>query len=196
MPRRLLLLLLVLGLAALLPAIASAQAPAPAVVTLTMPAHPPLGEPMTLTATLHDPAGAPIADAPLRFLLLGEFMGKSGQADLGRAITDATGVATLKHAPRLTGALTIRVIFDGTEDVPGAHVDLETDVVGDGQLYTVAFGTAAPNFEFWGLVVVLSAVWTIVLSVALRILAIARGGAAPVAPDTVPAFFRKREEWR
>lgn len=193
--RRLLVVLLAVGAACLTPAVATAQAETTSVLTLTAPASATLGEPMTLTATLHDASGTPLGGATLRFLLLTDFLGKFGTVEIGRATTDDAGVATIRHEPRQSGALMIRAIFDGTETARGAQVDLETQVVGSRQLFKVEVGTDAPNFEFWGLVTVLSIVWSILIAVAVRIVGIARGADQVAPPESVPEYFREREEW-
>ena len=59
------------------------------------------GETVTLTAVLRDTKGAPVPKAEIRFLLDAEFAGAKGKMDIGRARTDAEGIAVLDFKPTL-----------------------------------------------------------------------------------------------
>ncbi len=182
------------ALMALLPA-GAARADGDPVLTLTAPAQGALGEAMTLTATSHDASGAPLAGETLRFLLPTELLNKFGRVEIGRAVTAANGVATLSYEPRQTGAIVLEVVHDTTETAGQVRVALEVAITGDRQLFTEQIGTDAPKFELWALVAVLSVVWFTLLTVAVRLHAIARAGSEEAPVDQVPDHFRQRKEW-
>lgn len=58
----------------------------------------------TLTATLLDDRGQPIADAPIVFEAAAELTGVTGFIEVGRAVTDARGVATFPNEMRTADA--------------------------------------------------------------------------------------------
>jgi hypothetical protein len=190
-----LLLALVLGLALHQPMTAQTTADAgPPVLTLTAPRQGVLGTTMALRVTLHQADGLPIADGVVRLLLPTEFLNERDRVLLGRVITDATGQATFRYEPRLSGALDLQA-----EYTPDAGrrivVALVTEVSGDQQLVIEEFGTDAPQFEPWLIAIVLGIVWAVLLSVAIRIFIIHRREPRP-PEENIPEYFRQREEWR
>ncbi len=194
MPRLLPLLAIDAILIALLPS-GPARADGDPILTLTVPAQATLGDPMSLTATLHEADGSPIVDAPLVFLLRTEILNNRGRVALGVARTDARGTATLLHEPRQSGQLVWQVEFAGTDTLAAVRVQLESEVVGDRQLFIEAIGTDAPNVEIWAVIAVLSVVWLTLASVVLRLRAIAHASGEPTQDDQTPDHFREREEW-
>jgi hypothetical protein len=179
---------------ALLPG-GSAEAEDDPILTLTAPVQGTLGELMTLTATLHEASGAPIAEAPLEFFLRTEILNNRGRAAIGGAVTDADGIATLLHEPRQSGQLVLQVEFAGTDTLADVRVQLESRIVGDRQLFIEAIGTDAPKFEVWVIIAALSVVWLTLVSVIVRIVAIAHASRETVREEEVPDHFRTRKEW-
>ncbi|MBI2938797.1 MAG: hypothetical protein HYY04_00030 [Chloroflexi bacterium] len=71
--------------------------------TLTLRPSTWLGEdsPMTIMASLRDPKGAPVSKAEVRFFVDAEFAGTKGKMEVGRAKTDANGIAFFDYRPTL-----------------------------------------------------------------------------------------------
>lgn len=106
---------------------------------LDMPPQAQTGEPVRLSAVLTDAAGKPISDTPVTFFVKVDFFG-DGLAEIGEAITDDQGVASLEHALRLTGEQTIVARYG---DDPGAQTETTSTMtlLGDGKsLYHADLG--------------------------------------------------------
>lgn len=73
-----------------------------ATLLLTVPAQARSGQPVTISATLRDEQGKPIPNAPVKFFVKVEFFA-SGLMEIGEAITNDNGVATLEPVLRQTG---------------------------------------------------------------------------------------------
>lgn len=72
------------------------------------------GAPITLTTVLKDSRGAPISKAEVSFAVDAEFAGTKGKMELGKARTDANGMASLSFQPTLSASKqTITARFDG-----------------------------------------------------------------------------------
>jgi len=120
--------------------------------------------------------GLPVAGAPVTFYMDATFGGVSGEVELGKAVTDQNGVAVLNYQPRSAGEHRIRVEYL----TPGASEPEEAtwthSVVGSSQLYRSTAGIQVPGLNVWLLIAGVTAVWAILFSVALRVIAIARAG--------------------
>ena len=123
--------------------------------------------------------GLPIAAAAVTFYMEASFGGIDGEVELGRAMTDENGAAIISYQPRSEGEHQIRVEYltpgaSEPEEVTWSH-----SVAGaTGQLYRSTAGVQIPGLNVWLLVALVSGVWAILLSVALRVVAIARAGTA------------------
>jgi len=123
--------------------------------------------------------GLPIAAATVTFYMKASFGGIDGEVELGRAVTDENGAAILLYQPRSEGEHQIRVEYltpgaSEPEEVTWSH-----SVAGaTGQLYRSTAGVQIPGLNVWLLIALVSGVWAILLSVALRVVAIARDGTA------------------
>jgi len=126
--------------------------------------------------------GLPVAAAAVTFYMEASFGGIDGEVELGRAMTDENGAAILSYQPRSEGEHQIRVEYL----TPGASEPEEAtwshSVAGaTGQLYRSTAGVQIPGLNVWLLIALVSGVWAILLSVALRVIAIARAGTAAEA---------------
>lgn len=105
------------------------------------------------------------------------FGGVTGKVEIGRAVTDANGVAAIRHEPRATGDHQISVEYlVGGEGRTGASAVLSVAGVGTTQLYHSHSGIHIPGLNVWVLMAVLATVWAILLSVALCVMVIAHAG--------------------
>jgi len=134
-----------------------------------------VGDSVDIQAVLHAAhGGEAIAGATVTFYMDGSFGGIDGEVILGQAITDENGIAALNYQPRSAGEHQLRVEYL----TPGASEPEETTwshtVTGaTEQLYRSSAGVQIPGLNVWLLIAVVAAVWAILLSVALRVVAIA-----------------------
>ena len=71
-------------------------------LTLNAPEQAQAGEQLTLKATLSDSSGSPVSDVPVKFFIDTDFF-TTGLMEIGEAVTDSQGTATLDYRPRLSG---------------------------------------------------------------------------------------------
>ena len=134
-----------------------------------------VGDSVDIQAVLHAAhGGEAVAGATVTFYMDGSFGGIDGEVILGHAVTDENGVAVLNYQPRSAGEHQLRVEYL----TPGAGEPEETtwshSVSGaTGQLYRSSAGVQIPGLNVWLLIAVVAAVWVILLSVAVRVIAIA-----------------------
>jgi hypothetical protein len=155
-----------------------------------------VGDSVDIQAVLHAAhGGEAVAGATVTFYMDGSFGGIDGEVILGQAVTDENGIAALSYQPRSAGEHQLRVEYL----TPGASEPEETTwshtVTGTtGQLYMSSAGVQIPGLNVWLLIAVVAAVWVILLSVAVRVIAIANaptdaGVGASVSPS------RARGDW-
>jgi len=83
-------------------------------LTLTIPQHLNTGEVLSLVAALNDSQGRPISSAEVKFLLSEDFFA-SGAMEIGDAVTNEAGVATLQYIPRRPGEREVIARYNTTE---------------------------------------------------------------------------------
>ena len=134
-----------------------------------------VGDSVDVQAVLHAAhGGEAVAGATVTFYMDGSFGGIDGEVMLGQAVTDENGIAALNYQPRSAGEHQVRVEYL----TPGAGEPEETTwshtVTGaTEQLYRSSAGVQIPGLNVWLLIAVVATVWVILLSVALRVVAIA-----------------------
>jgi len=141
------------------------------------PAELSIGHPADVRAVLRSAGDdLPVAGATVTFYVTASFDGANGLVELGKAVTGQDGVAVLSYVPRSAGEHEIRVEYL----TPGAT---EPEVAtwshpasGADQLYRSTAGIHVPGLNVWVIIAVVSTVWLILFSVALRVIAIARAG--------------------
>ena len=141
-----------------------------------------LGGIVNVPVTLQSPDGAPLQGTTVIFYLHASFAGVEGEAEIGRAMTDENGVASIAYRPRLAGHHEIRMEFVAPA---GGEVEVTStaiDVTGGGQLYRSPAGVDVPGVGVELLMIVLAIVWFILLGVAFRLVAIARAGRGARVP--------------
>jgi len=158
---------------------------------VSTPAQAAVGETIEVSASLHSMAvasqGQPLRNTAVTFYATESFGGVTGKVEVGRAVTDATGVATVKYEPRATGdhQISIEYLVEG-EGRTGASAVISV-AGGTAQLYQSSSGIQIPGLNVWVLMALLATVWAILLSVALRVIVIAHAGSDSSASETGPA---------
>jgi len=135
-----------------------------------------IGETVAIPVALRTADGSPLAGTVVTFYLHMAFAGVEGEAEIGRVVTDDSGVASLAYRPRLAGHHELRMEYlaAGATEVETTSTVIE--VTGGAQLYHSPAGVDVPGVGVELLMVVLATVWTILFWVVLRIVAIARAG--------------------
>ena len=151
-------------------------------VRTTVPNDLTVGEMARIPVALQAEDSAPLRGVTVVFYLHASFAGVVGEMEIGRAVTDQTGVATLAYRPRLAGHHELRVEYTAPGESAGEVVSTVFDVTGSEQLYRAAPGLDVPGLNVGLLMAVLSTVWLILLWVALRLVAIAQAGGEAGTP--------------
>ncbi|MDO8484893.1 MAG: hypothetical protein Q7S35_08095 [Candidatus Limnocylindrales bacterium] len=151
-------------------------------VQTTVPDEGTVGEVLLSTVDLRAGDGTPLQGTTVIFYLHMSFAGVVGEAEIGRAVTDETGVATLAYRPRLAGHHELRMEYVTPGDGEVEATSTSFDVTGGQQLYRSAAGIDVPGVDAGLLMAVLATVWSILFWVALRFVAIARAGGEARTP--------------
>lgn len=147
-------------------------------VEIVAPTEAVVGHPVDVQARLHRASdGSALAGAPVTLSTKASFDDVTGDVELAKAMTDANGLAVLSYEPRSAGDHELRVEYLA----PGASAPevatASISVAGSTQqLYRSTAGVQIPGLNVWLLMAVLAGVWAILLSVALRVIAIAHAG--------------------
>ncbi len=127
--------------------------------------------------------GLPVANAAVTLYASETFGRVSGDVELGQTMTDQNGVAVVRFHPMSAGEHEVRVQYvtaGGKEpEVTTASVTLPGITT---QLYQSSAGVQIPGLNVWLLIALVAAVWAILLSVAVRVIAIAHAGNDEAAP--------------
>lgn len=154
--------------------VAAAQDMLPTKMTLSAPSQVSLGDVVQLRAHLQDEAGAPISGATARFFSYAAFLSSSTRLmEIGEAITDGQGVATIEYQPRRGGNIEVIVKYEGDSRYAPSQASIAFVVEGNEQLYQAQAGLSVPFINKWLLVGVVTVVWGILLFVGLLVLRIA-----------------------
>jgi hypothetical protein len=152
-------------------------------VSATIPNSATLGEMIRMPVALQAEDGTPLQGTTVVFYLHAAFAGVTGEAEIGRAVTDETGVATLVYRPRLAGHHEVRMEYLTPGEDTVEVVSTAFDVAGSEQLYRAAASVDIPGVNGGLLMAVLATVWSILLWVAFRFVAIARAGGEVPTPE-------------
>ena len=154
---------------------------------ITVPEEVIVGQPSEIQATLLvADGGAPVAGTAVTFYMSASFGGVEGVVEIGRGVTDENGVATLNYEPRSAGNHEVRVeyVFPGETEPELASTSIS--VGGGAQLHRSTAGVDIPGLNVWLIIALLATVWAILMSVAVRVIAIAyAGGDAETIPEGV-----------
>lgn len=144
----------------------------------TVPDEGRVGEVLRIAVDLRAKDGTQLPGTTVTFYLHMAFAGVAGEAEIGRAVTDETGVASLAYRPRLAGHHELRIEYVTSGDGEVEVITTAFDVTGGEQLYQSAAGIDIPGVDSGLLMAVLAIVWSILLWVGFRLVAIARAGGA------------------
>ncbi|MEE8347908.1 MAG: hypothetical protein V3S20_11220, partial [Dehalococcoidia bacterium] len=137
---------------------------------ITVPDEVTVGQPMEVRAALR-PAdgGSSLEGISVAFYTDASFGGVTGEVELGRAVTDEDGVAALTFEPRSASEHQIRIEYLLPGESEPEEVTQSIFVIDGGtQLYRSSAGVDIPGLNVWLIIAVVSTVWLILLSVALR----------------------------
>ena len=127
--------------------------------------------------------GLPLEGTSVTFYSDASFGGVDGEVVLGRAVTDESGVAALTYEPRSASQHQIRIEYLPPGESEPEEITQPLSVAeGGSQMYRSSAGVHIPGLNVWLLIAVVSTVWVILLSVALRVIAIARAGGDAETP--------------
>jgi hypothetical protein len=147
------------------------------VLEIVGPAQLSVGQATDIRAMVHSIAdGQPMAGETVTFYMRTSFDGVNGQLELGKVVTDRDGVAVLRYEPRSAGEHEIRAEYSTPGEGEPEVATWSHAATGTAQLYHSTAGVQVPGFDDRVIVVVVSAVWLLLFSVALRVIAIARAG--------------------
>lgn len=163
--------------------IAQAQTSSGTTLQLTLPIEGAVGEELIVTARLTSQVGFPVSGAEVVFRRDTEFMNASSELEMGRALTDGQGTATLTFLPRSEGELLIFADFEGDVQYASSFSEGTTFIQTGPALYLEEAGIKVPGMNISLLVGILSIVWGTYFIVMFRIWLIAREGAG--LPTTV-----------
>ncbi len=185
-------LLVTVALGAAMFALAGTADATHAKLDVRAPAQVSVGDSVAVQAVLHSAhGGEPIGGATVTFYAEASFGGVDGEVLLGRAITDEDGVALLSYQPRSEGEHQIRVEYMTPDASEPEEATWSHTVTGaPQQLYRSEAGVQIPGLNVWLLIALVAGVWAILLSVALRVIAIARAGTQAGAPSPEAAGGR------
>ncbi len=179
------LISLTLGVAML--ALAGTASASHVKVDISAPQQGAVGDAIRVDATLRSAdTGLPLANTPVSFYTEGSFGGVTGEIELGRAVTDQNGIATLSYQPRSVGDHEIRISYVAPGESEPEVAVTTISVAGASQLHRSTAGIQVPGLNVWLIMAVLTIVWSILFIIGLHIVAIARAG-SDVAPVPVPS---------
>jgi hypothetical protein len=145
---------------------------------ITVPDEVTVGQPTEVRAALRSvDGGLPLEGISVAFYTDASFGGVTGEVEIGQAVTDENGVAVLTYEPRVASQQEIRIEYlPPGESEPAMATTAISVIDGGTQLYRSSAGVDIPGLNVWLIIAVVSTVWLILLSVALRVVAIARAG--------------------
>jgi hypothetical protein len=139
------------------------------------------GRLIVLTTTLRDTDGAPVPRAEVRFNLEAEFAGVEGPMEIGRARTDADGVAFFNYQPTLNlRQHRITAHFDGMGIYDESQHGVQIDGIGEPPSAHRPVPLGLEAIRPWApaaLLAVVIVIWMTFAYVLYQVYAIARSGA-------------------
>lgn len=155
---------------------ARAQGPGGTTLELRLPPEGTVGQEMTVSAHLTDGAGVAVEGAEVVFYRAVEFMNVGSDLELGRAVTDAQGTATLSVVHRSEGEIKITARFDGNTQYGPASASGAVPIQPGPPQHLEEAGVRVPGINVSLLAGILGAVWSTYFVVMVLIWLIAREG--------------------
>lgn len=149
----------------------------PVTLELQAPTKVGLGDQVTVNALLKDAAGSPIGGSRVVFWMPASFLSNSGAVELGSAVTDSRGIATIIYQARIGGAVSLNAYLAGDSRYDAAYASDDMQVEGTAQLTKhIIEGVRVPGLGVWLLAGLLGIVYSIYLTVIVLLSLIAREG--------------------
>jgi len=137
-----------------------------------------VGQPSEVDAAVTSAdTGAPVAGVSVTFYAHAAFGRVDGFMEIGRAVTNSAGVATISFVPRESGVHDIRVDYTGS--AAGAAEQTTATIAVDGaapQMYVQKAGIQVPGLNSRLIMGLLTVVWGTLLFIGVTIIRIARAG--------------------
>ncbi|MBI4498676.1 MAG: Ig-like domain-containing protein [Chloroflexi bacterium] len=138
-----------------------------------------LGNQARLAVRLRNAAGQPVPGARILFTSPAAFAGAVGEMEIGEAVTDANGTASLDYAFRIEGQNLIiaRFLGDGTYQPAEARttVMVVMPATGQVQLAQRTAGVELPVLGAWTIIAVIGTVWAVYFGALLLVAGIPEG---------------------
>lgn len=158
----------------LLAGVAEAQARAKTTLKVLPLAEGAVGQEMDVSAALTDQSGAVVPGAEIVFHRDARFLNSTSELEIGRAITNEQGVATVRFLPRSEGEILVIADFAGDTRYGSSSHTVTVQIATGGPLYSQEQGVKVPGINVSLLVAILGAVWATYFAVMAHIFLIAR----------------------
>lgn len=160
----------------LLVGIAGAQGPDATALQLTLPPESAVGQEMAMSARLTSEVGVAVVGVEVVFRRAATFMNVASDLELGRAVTDEQGTATVSVVSRSEGDMMVTARFDGNSQYGPASANGTLTIQSGPPQYVEEAGVRIPGINVYLLAGVLGTVWSLYFVVMTLILLIAREG--------------------
>lgn len=170
-------LLVMLALSTMPFSTALADVPAGAKVQLTAPPDTAVGQDLTLKASVTDASGAPLRGIEVVFRASVSFLNTQDSIELGRAVSDAQGLASISYSPLSEGQMQVSVTpsADGSSSKRSATATVKVDA-GPAQYVSEKTGIQVPGVGVWFLAALMGGIWAVFLWAITQLRAISRLG--------------------
>jgi len=140
-----------------------------------------VGQPGDISATLMSPdTGKPMSGVNVTFLAHASFGKTDGFMEVGQAVTNSQGVASISYVPRQAGSEDIEVSYVASTGAKAETATGSINVTGAAsQLYVQRAGIQVPGLNSWLIVGLLTIVWGTLFGVGVTVIRIARAGQGP-----------------
>lgn len=145
----------------------------PVSMILEVPQNWTTGEPMLLTARLLDSQGQPVVGETVAFYFNVDFFVQD-LMEIGEAVTDEEGVATLEYTPRTGSPVRVVAQYQGNGRYSAGQAEAGVEMEHGVPFYVPRAGLGMPSLAPWILALVVGAIWSTYLLVMYQVLCIAR----------------------
>jgi hypothetical protein len=167
-------------------ALASRASAAQLSVRLTAETPATAGQPNELHATVTDGA-QPATDVSVSFYSKATFARVTGDAEIGHAVTDARGIASIAYTPSEAGEGDLSAVATAKDGTTAKAALIITIEGAPPQEYVQTAGIQIPGVNSGLIMALLGAVWGTLLFIAVTVIRIAKAGQADGAAEAGPA---------
>jgi hypothetical protein len=155
---------------------------APLKVSIASATNAVVGQSSQVSATLVSPdTGKPMAVVNVTFLAHATFGKMDGFMEVGQAVTNSQGVATISYVPRQVGNEDVKVSYVPSDGAKAEEATGTINVAGaPAQLYVQKAGVQVPGLNSWLIIGLLTIIWGTLFGVGLTVIRIARAGQGSV----------------